>query len=351
MTYYQKIDGLRSVAIAAVMLHHIAGIFSTYLDWGYFGVDLFFVISGFLITTILLNSKGSFKNSYANFLARRSIRIFPLYYFALLILYILGNPVVLKEIGYLLSYTFNYRYPFIEEANPVDHFWSLGVEEQYYLFWPLLVLSLRKSIILLKVIVIVMISFAYVQISFNLIPSISIFNYTGLPTRMGSLGLGSLGAMLYINPSNWLISALKNKYLELLMLVLAIAALITFQPLVMGLTSLFFVLKAAHNSFYLNWISNILSHPVALYIGRISYGLYVYHIIVIFYVSHYLFDPIWKMIDFDSFGRFGVLQYHSWILKLPLYTLLTIGISDLSYRYFEKPLLGLKDRFFKRDDL
>jgi len=72
MNYYQKIDGLRCIAITAVMIHNIASIFSTYIDWGYFGVDLFFVISGFLITSILLKSKGSFKTTYINFLARRS---------------------------------------------------------------------------------------------------------------------------------------------------------------------------------------------------------------------------------------------------------------------------------------
>lgn len=142
--YYQKIDGLRCLAIIAVMVHHMAGILSTYVDWGYFGVDLFFVISGFLITLILLKTKGSFKAAYGKFLARRSLRIFPLYYFALLILVLIGHPLVLQELGYLLTYTYNYRYPMISEASPVGHFWSLGVEEQYYLFWPFIVLGFKK---------------------------------------------------------------------------------------------------------------------------------------------------------------------------------------------------------------
>ena len=141
--YRPDIDGLRALAVSLILLFHID--YSS-LQGGYIGVDFFFVISGFLITSILLKTKGSFKTMYINFLARRSLRIFPLYYFAILIFVIIGHPVVLENIGYLLTYTFNYRYPLITQANPLGHFWSLSVEEQYYLFWPIIVLALRHHI-------------------------------------------------------------------------------------------------------------------------------------------------------------------------------------------------------------
>lgn len=349
MKYFEKIDGLRFIAISAVLIHHIAGIFSTYIDWGYFGVDLFFVISGFLITLILLRSKGSFKKVYGNFLARRSLRIFPLYYFALIVLLLFGHPIVLENIGYLLTYTFNYKFPFISEDNPVGHFWSLCVEEQYYLFWPFIVIGLKKHLNILKAVVIIMIIFAYLQISLNLIPSIKIYNYTGLIARMGSLGLGSLGAMLFLNQSKYLRIILENKFIELGMYFIGLASLVYLYPFFMGLSSLFFVLKAAQNSFHFNWVSQLLSNKKVLYIGRISYGLYVYHVIVIYYFTPYVFDPFWKSIDFDSLGSLKFVQYHSWLLKLPLYTTITILISELSYRYFESPILKLKDRFFKNE--
>lgn len=348
MTYYKHIDGLRCVAIGAVIVHHFAVIFSTYIDWGYFGVDLFFVISGFLITGILLRTKGSFKKSYGNFLGRRTLRIFPLYYFVLFILYLIGQPVVQKEIGYLATYTFNYRYPFIDVVNPVDHFWSLGVEEQFYLFWPVLVLGLRSHLRTLQALILVMITFAFLQISYNIIPALGPYNYVGLPTRMGSLGLGAVGAVLYLKPSQLVIYILENPLLEKLMLVLLPIALIFFIPFLMGVISLFFVMKAAHDSFHISYISRFLSHPMTLYIGRISYGLYVYHIIINYYATPYLFDPLWHQIPFQDWGSWSVLQYHSWVIKLPLYSVITIGVAELSYRYFEKPLLGLKDRFFKR---
>lgn len=349
MKYFEKIDGLRFIAIAAVMVHHIASIFSTYIDWGYFGVDLFFIISGFLITLILLNAKGSFKSTYGRFLARRSLRIFPLYYFVIFILVLLGQPVVLQEIGYLLTYTFNYRYPMITEANPVGHFWSLGVEEQYYFFWPFIVLGLKNRQKVLIFIMLLMITFAYIQIHYNIISSISVWNYTGLPTRMGSLGLGSLGAIIFLKSPYWFKVSLRSKSLEFLILIVWFLAIGFRIPFFMGLGSLFIVLKAANNSFHLKSINTLLSHKLALYIGRISYGLYVYHVIVIFYATPYLFDPFWHKINWDDFGDFSVLQYHSWLIKLPLYSIVTVGIAELSFRFFELPILKLKDRYFKHE--
>jgi len=345
MNYYQKIDGLRCIAITAVMIHHIASIFSTYIDWGYFGVDLFFVISGFLITSILLKTKGSFKKVYINFLARRSLRIFPLYYFAILIFVIIGHPVVLENVGYLLTYTFNYRYPLITQANPLAHFWSLSVEEQYYLFWPIIVLALRNHIKILVFVALAIITFAYSQIAFNIIPSISIYNYAGLPARMGSLGLGSIGAMFFMLQSQTLKYILHNKFIEYSMFGLWLIALVLLKPFLMGLASVFMVMKAAVNSFHFQVFNKLLTHKYALYIGKISYGLYVYHLIVIYFLTPYVFDPIWYNINFEAFETLDVLQYHSWLIKLPLYSIITIAISDLSYRYFEKPLLKLK-RYF-----
>lgn len=198
-------------------------------------------------------------------------------------------------------------------------------------------------------IVLLMIAFAYLQISYHIIPSISIYNYTGLPTRMGSLGLGSLGAMLFINPPQWFTSMLKSKPLEYAMLFVWLLAIIFLNPLLMGLGSLFLVLKAAENSFHFKTLNKLLSHKYALYIGRISYGLYVYHIMVIYYATPYVFDPVWHRINWEAFGRLSVLQYHSWLVKLPLYSAITIGIAELSYRYLELPILKLKDRYFKHE--
>lgn len=347
LRYYEKIDGLRFIAILAVLVHHIASIFSTYIDWGYFGVDLFFVISGFLITSILLKSDSRFQSVYLKFLARRSVRIFPLYYFVLILLFIIGNRVVEENILSLATYTFNYSYPHITADNPVGHFWSLCVEEQFYLFWPFLVLGLRNNLNTLTMAVLLLISFGYLQIYFNIIPAIKIYNYSGLPSRMGSLGLGGLGAILFITKKEQLLKILENQHLEYVMYLVLVLSLIFMQPFFMGLSSLYLVLKAAANSYNSKFMNAMLSNRKVNYIGRISYGLYIYHVPVIFYMTPYVFDPLWHQINFKGLGDFQILQYHSWIIKFPLYCLITILIAELSFRYFEKPLLGLKDRFFK----
>ena len=80
MKRIDQVDGLRFIAVVFVLIEHFASIIGKYISAGYYGVDLFFVISGFLITGILLNSKGTFGSVYKKFIGRRTLRIFPLYY-------------------------------------------------------------------------------------------------------------------------------------------------------------------------------------------------------------------------------------------------------------------------------
>src|SRR5690625_4685275 len=157
--YVKELDGVRGVAILLVILFHCFPSPLTGLGW--IGVDLFFVLSGFLITGILIDSKGN-KRYYSNFIGRRILRIFPLYYLVLFIMLFLlpligrgfssgsNYSFYLRHQGWFWSYLQNWLFSFhgFPKNLILSHFWSLGVEEQFYLVWPFLVLLLPKKLLL-----------------------------------------------------------------------------------------------------------------------------------------------------------------------------------------------------------
>lgn len=153
------LDGLRSIAIVLVLLRHLViggdanrgwrSAFIKLADAGWIGVDLFFVLSGFLITGILLRSKGR-RHKFRNFYARRSLRIFPLYYFALCVVFLLAPlfgcvAVAFRDQLSFWAYVANFRAnDAAAQCLNIGHFWSLAIEEQYYAIWPAVVLSTSR---------------------------------------------------------------------------------------------------------------------------------------------------------------------------------------------------------------
>ena len=162
--YYLPLDGVRGMAVLAVMLLHFTlfvpanGTEQFFGDWlaaGWIGVDLFFVLSGFLITGILMDTRDD-PHHFRNFYARRTLRIFPLYYAYLVLLFLvlpaLSDAYALEHAVddrriWLWSYMGNFLMARGWEAMPshTTHLWSLAVEEQFYLVWPLLVFAVRRS--------------------------------------------------------------------------------------------------------------------------------------------------------------------------------------------------------------
>lgn len=164
------LDGVRGLAILVVMLGHFTLGFNpqyplehgilTLIQTGWWGVDLFFVLSGFLITGILLDAKGS-GHYFRNFYIRRVLRIFPLYYGFLFLFFIVaprispptpGGPFDgwTESQGWFWTYMSNYQllFPHWARPYPLTHFWTLAVEEQFYLFWPAIVLvTSRKGLV------------------------------------------------------------------------------------------------------------------------------------------------------------------------------------------------------------
>ena len=192
--HYPQVDGLRAIAISLVMIEHFGGEIPKHFSAGYYGVDLFFAISGFLITAILLRTQGSFRDAFRTFMGRRLLRIFPVYYLTLLVLFVLHFENTRRDIFWLATYTWNYAVV-SRGGGQLTYLWSLSVEEQFYLFWPILVLSLRRKNSVLLVLTMAIVIFSYCQLVFRVVPELSPYNYHGLINRMGSLGLGAVGAI------------------------------------------------------------------------------------------------------------------------------------------------------------
>jgi peptidoglycan/LPS O-acetylase OafA/YrhL len=350
LKYNKQLDGLRFIAVLLVLIEHFALNIGKYFSAGFYGVDLFFVLSGFLITGILLNSKEPFFLSYKKFIGRRTLRIFPIYYLSILILFLLGNKYVYQYLYYYLTYTYNYAWGYFNiPINETSHFWSLCVEEQFYLFWPFLVLGLRNKISLLKYLIGVVIIFCSLQFHFNIVSFITLYNTVGLIPQAYALAIGALGAILY--RSNSIPIKLMNSRLAELLAFILLAALLTAKHklkfTVCPFLSLFFILKAMHYSFSINVFNKFLENKTVVYLGTISYGIYLYHQPLTLYVTDGFFNTfIWNKINWGASGILKKLQWNSWVFKFPFYSLAAIILAHFSYTYIEKPILSLKDKWF-----
>lgn len=347
------LDGLRGLAILMVVVYHNFD-FTHYFFFGWMGVDLFFVLSGFLITDILLKTVHQ-PHFLRNFYIRRILRIFPLYYLALcLFLLLLPQVFTHLQVSYyrenqvwLWTYLQNWLYIFRspDQSNLLNHFWSLAVEEQFYMVWPLLILLLKKPWHLLYLLIIVLLAVIGFRIWIwnNQVPDLAYFNlYTF--TRIDGICIGSMIALLQRVRPGFL-----DKYMSLVVLLfagfnflfyfinssnqysfpyLAIAGYTTFA-MVFGLL----VNEAAGGE---NRLMNLVFNFSPLrFLGKISYGLYIFH------------WPVYVILNPTLYRLFSKsLEGHSLSIMIAgTATLLAIGISWLSYQYFERYFLQLKDRF------
>ena len=215
------LDGLRGLAIIAVILCHVnwayGGPFSPgsidgpvamVFGWGWVGVDLFFVLSGFLITGILYDAKES-DGYFRNFYARRALRIFPLYYGFLLCLVALNRLDYMTDIWLshdrilsFATYTYNLRVGLGGAiVGHMHHFWSLAIEEHFYLIWPLVVAALSRSSLMRACLVLATISFLLrVALIGSGVGNVAAFFLT--PCRVDSLLAGSWVALAWKHPAD-----------------------------------------------------------------------------------------------------------------------------------------------------
>src|ERR1035437_1772550 len=333
MKYYVKIDGLRFVAISLVLVEHFADTIGHQISAGYYAVDLFFVISGFLITTILLQSKQSFFIAYKNFVGRRTLRIFPIYYLMLFLLVMIGYKPCCTYILFLASYTFNYAWVhYTIEMNALSHYWSLAIEEQFYLFWPIFVLVFRSKPKILFGTTLFIIAISFFQMTTNYFSSVTPYNFVGLFPRIGSLCFGALGGMLYYHNklSDQIFGSIIIEWSVLIILVLSMLTHYDLKYLVLALCSFYLVLKSVHSDFSIGWINRFLSNKKVVYIGTISYGIYIYHLPIGYFITTFFVEPWWYGINFKALGFFSFIQHYLWVVLLPFYAALSIAVAAFS---------------------
>ncbi len=337
---------------------------------GYIGVIFFFVLSGFLITYLLLEEKRiSNTVEVKKFYMRRILRIWPLYYFLVILGFFVLHHIPLFEVisqedeffkHYWLnfiSYIFllpNMSFAFVMEAVPnLGHLWSIGVEEQFYLLWPLLLKFSKKPMrtlwtFLIGVLAFKLISLLAIRVFFPgppPDPDLMIFSPVETFKRfVGSLkfeamAIGGIGAGWVFYKREKLLQFLYLKAVQWAAL-LAIPVIVLLTPV-----KLYSALYLLFSVPFLVIILNVATNPTCVYrlqgrvlnyLGKISYGIYMYHLICIAFVFHVL--DYWIDFPLRLEGWHSALLY---AFSIPL----TLGVSALSYHYLEYPFIRKKRTF------
>ncbi|PID48757.1 MAG: acyltransferase [Proteobacteria bacterium] len=346
MQYRKELDGLRAVAVLPVMWYHAK---LPWLTGGFTGVDIFFVISGYLITSILLSELQQERLSLLHFYERRARRILPALFWVLLVClpfaWWLLLPHELAGFGRSLVAVavFVSNLLFWQESDyfspdadlmPLLHTWSLAVEEQYYLLFPLLLAlgwKLGKGKARWIALGITLIALSSFMLSECLWRASQAANFYLLPSRAWELMLGALTA-LYLRyrsqPSGWLGQV--GSLLGLAMIILGIFWLHTGLPfpgvyaLLPTVGSVLIILFAAPS----NGIGRLLAWPPLVWIGLVSYSAYLWHQpLLVFSRIYWLDEPAsgWRI----------------------LILVLTLLLAWLSWRFIEQPIRQ-RQRFSRR---
>ena len=377
--FYPALNGLRAVAILLVFFEHYVNHDNAHpaLEWGWVGVDVFFVLSGFLITGILYDTRDT-ANRFRNFYARRALRIFPLYY-AVILFAVLTYPLAhwVLHPGWILLpfYLHNfaryiwmsdyYRSPVIMDhlfgTTPVyarytllmGHFWSLCVEEQFYLVWPFVVLFVKDRVRLRNICCagILLVLAARIAGLFLIPPAYlqTAIYYRATPFRVDALLIGGLLALMQRGPEfRWLQRILEPCFYTCLaggVLLMAAYVLHTghfYHPTITArlLSTVGFTLVDTFCGFTIlmalkprGWMFRLLTLAPLMALGEISYGFYVFH-------------DLFRLDIMELLRSYGhVTEAYIYAATSVTGFLLTLLLAFLSFRFFEAPILRFKTRF------
>ncbi len=344
--YYKELDSIRAVAAFSILIAHCypCSIFARVFHFGRFGVILFFIVSGFLIIDILLSYRQKIECGspiqpiYFKFFLKRALRIFPPYYGIIVVLYCIGDQSIKEKIYWHLFYCSNYGQAFTNNHfASAGHLWSLCVEEQFYTIIPFIILCCSRQLSLKIMLSILVISiFVKIMLAF-------LFKDWLMSTKTTFGNFESLiyGAMIAYSLrdkkiQNILFSSLKSMSSIMLLILISLMAYryhlgdaVYDKPLYISLIDISLVLVFGHLILCIAHQKNIylfkfLNNRTLRYLGKISYGIYLYHP----FVAQYL-----KISHLPQFWSFCYVSS------------MTVILSMISWHFFEKRILSLKEKF------
>jgi peptidoglycan/LPS O-acetylase OafA/YrhL len=339
MNYRPSLDGLRGVAVSAVVLFHAH---KSFCQGGWSGVDIFFVLSGYLITENLIIERFQYQNvSLKYFYVRRVLRLMPAFVCLILVLMPLSllsshhTSVYLEEILFSLTYLMNWNRAFgwdHSDGGILAHTWSLSMEEQFYLIWPLIFIYISRIQWVTKY---VPIAIAIIVLCWRtyLITNGTNFNrtYNGFDTHSDSLLIGCALSFFLNDRSIIPIFAARFSVLP----IAALIATLGFSKLeyaysqtvgitIVAVSTAWIIAASSRNTV----VTKVLSFKPLVYSGKISYGWYLWHY------------------PFLMIGRH--MFPHSQ-LTVPILVILSYITAIISHHFIERPFLRLKPRFESRD--
>ncbi|GAB2772639.1 acyltransferase [Rhabdobacter roseus] len=359
--YLIQLDGLRFVAVGLVLGDHLMADVNT-IPFGPLGVTLFFVLSGFLITRILITSRdktlgqpGGLGTYLRKFFIRRTLRIFPIYYITVFVLYLLDEPPVRDTIAWIVLYATNI-YIAVNQSwmGTIDHFWSLAVEEQFYIFFPFVIFFIPRRW-LIPLFITMVVSSVVLRAIFYRAGFDWMVNYVSTPTCLDSFGLGGLMAWMQLQRKDFFVKLFRNPlwvWLGLASWVLVVYWSKTFVEVhnvandvwerLFGSLFCFFLIGKAVVGFEggMRWF---LENPVSNYLGKISYGLYLYHNFVYNHYHTQAGHPTLRLLH--KIHQYIPALKGVVVFEVAYFFLLTVLVASLSWHLIEKPINQLKDRY------
>ncbi len=339
--YQPQLDGLRGVAILSVLLHHFDVRLPGLFDWGPIGVRIFFLLSGYLITQSLWRLQadsreaGGYWKGLLGFHARRMARLTPVLYAMIAVACLMGLPEFRQAAGWHMAFLSNFYALHVDKwPDAASHLWSLSVQEQFYLLWPLVILVTPRRALPWLLLALFAGAFAF-RAAIIASGASDFYRWVMLPGVIDSFALGALiacgkksGRPLPFT-SGWSGALVGGGALACYVL----ARLVRFGPfpgawaaVIETLENLFFAWLLLRTA--VGWrgvMGGIFENPVLVYLGTISYGLYIFHVLVSVALTPWLARHGLGAVDHGLIRSLALLAFSA-------------GIATISYHFVEAPL-------------